>query len=271
MAKKNIRKMLQTILTIVVCLYVFVCALLYFFQEKLIFFPESLSADHRFSFKQPFEEIFIKRDDQATLHGLLFKADSAKGLIFYLHGNAGSVDSWGEVNTAYTKHGYDVFILDYRGYGKSTGKITGQQTFFEDVQTAYNELKKHYTEDKIIIIGYSVGTGAAAKLAADNHPKQLILQAPYYSFTDLVKHKVPIVPSFILKYRFPINEYIRSIQCPVTIFHGDADEVIYYGSSLKLQALFKPGDTLITLHNQSHNGITDNPEYQAMIDSIVAK
>jgi uncharacterized protein len=74
------------------------------------------------------------------LNGLLFKADSSKGVIFYLHGNAGNIGSWGNVATTYTKLNYDVFIIDYRGYGKSEGKINGQEQLFNDNEAAYNAL-----------------------------------------------------------------------------------------------------------------------------------
>ncbi|MEO6850645.1 MAG: alpha/beta fold hydrolase [Mucilaginibacter sp.] len=190
-------------------------------------------------------------------------------MIFYLHGNAGALDSWGDIAQAYTDKHYDVFMLDYRGYGKSEGMITSQDQFFQDVQLAYDLMKKKYAENKIIVLGYSIGTGAAANIAANNHPRMLILQAPYYSLIDLMKHDYRIVPTFILKYKFETNKYIQNCKMPIVIFHGDADGVIYYQSSLKLKALLKKTDTLITLHNQGHNGITDNPDYKNAIDKIL--
>jgi len=118
-------------------------------------------------------------------------------------------------------------------------------------------------------LGYSIGTGAAADIAANNHPHLLILQAPYYSLTDMMKHNYPVIPTFILKYKFETSKYVQNCKMPVVIFHGDADMVIYYQSSLKLRALLKPTDTLITLHGQDHNGITDNPDYRNAINKIL--
>ena len=83
--------------------YVILCGYLFFIQERIIFFPEKLDQNHTFSFPQPFEEIFIRSFDDTLLHGLLFTVKEAKGLVFYLHGNAGSVDSWGNVNEIYRK------------------------------------------------------------------------------------------------------------------------------------------------------------------------
>ena len=123
MIKKALLKFFMILLT----LFIVVCGLLYFFQEKLIFFPENLDKDFKFSFDQKFEEINFKTQDNHLLNGILFMSDSSKGLIFYLHGNAGSLNTWGEVAQTYTDLNYDVFMLDYRGFGKSEGKINSQK------------------------------------------------------------------------------------------------------------------------------------------------
>jgi len=265
-------KTLLLILKILACLYIILCAVAYFFQEKLTFFPEKLSKSYKFNFAQPFEEINIKTNDNVLLSGLLFKSVGSKGLIYYLHGNGGSLSGWGQIAQTYTDLGYDIFMLDYRGYGKSEGSISSQGQFYQDVQTVYDELKKRYSEDKIVVLGYSIGTGVATKIASTNKPRLLILQAPYYSLTDLVKHLYPpILPTFLLKYKFETNKYIRDCKMPIVIFHGDQDEVVYYNSSLKLKELFKKTDTLITLNGQGHNGMTDNPDYLIEIKRVLAQ
>ena len=259
------------ILKIIIGLYIILCGLLYFFQEKLIFFPQKLDKNYKFEFGQKFEELNIKAKDGKVLNGLLFKSENSKGLIFYLHGNAGCLDTWGEVAKTYTDLNYDVYIIDYRSYGKSEGQINGENQMFEDNQTAYNELKKKYAEDKIIILGYSIGTGLASKLTSTNNPKLLILQAPYYNLTDMMKQRFSFIPTFILKYKFATDEYLNSCKMPVVIFHGNSDTVIYYGSSLKLKQEFKKQDTLITLNGQGHNGMSDNEEYKTELKKILIK
>ena len=265
------KEMIIKIFIILFCLYIFLCGLLYIFQEKFIFFPESLDQNYKFDFRQRFEEIIINTKDQKKLHGLLFKSENSKGLIFYLHGNAGSLSSWGEVAQTYTSLNYDVFILDYRGFGKSEGTISSQDQLFQDVQIAYDEILKSYNEDEIIVLGYSIGAGMAAKLASTNHPKLLILQAPFYSLTDMMRHTYRIIPTFLLKYKLEINNYIEACSMPIVIFHGNQDEIIYYKSSLKLKEKFKQSDTLITLIGQGHNGMTYNPDYINEIEKILNK
>ncbi len=266
------KKYIIRILVIISSVYILVCVLLYLFQENLIFLPEKLGKGFKFRFVQKFEEINIKTKDGVLLNSVLFKADSSsKGVIFYLHGNAGSLNSWGDVAGTYTAMHYDVFMIDYRGYGKSESIISSEGQVFSDMQAAYDTLKTRYTENKIAVLGYSLGTGPAAKIAADNHPRLLILQAPYYSLTDMMKHSYPIIPTFILKYRFETNEYIKKCKMPIVIFHGDADEVIYYDSSIKLKQFFKSADTLITLNGQGHNGITENADYKIAISKILER
>ncbi|MBD2769063.1 alpha/beta fold hydrolase [Hymenobacter sp. BT664] len=262
-------KVLVILLVVVAVLYVALCGVLYFKQESLLFYPNQLRADYQFHFPGQFEERWITAADGTRLHGVLFKAPGSKGLLFYLHGNTGAVDSWGAAAATYTRLHYDVFILDYRGYGKSGGQITSQSQLLSDVQTAYQHLRPEYPESQTVILGYSVGTGPATWLAAHHHPRLLILQAPYFSLRDLATHLYPFVPGFLVRYPLPTNELITRVGAPIVLFHGDCDEVIYYESSLKLKALLKPTDQLVVLPGAGHNGMTDNPLYQREIAKLL--
>lgn len=266
------KKFLINTLKVVAILYVAICVFLFFFQESLIFHPQKLAKNFKFEFERQFEEINIKTEDKIALNGLLFKADTSKGLVFYLHGNSGSLKGWGNIAKHYNSRQYDIFMIDYRGFGKSDGDIDGgEEQVFKDMQTVYDTLKLRYNENKIVVIGYSIGTGPATKLAASNHPKQLILQAPYFSLIDMMEHEYPGVPTFILNYKFQTNKYICECKMPVTIFHGDKDEVIYYNSSVQLKALCKASDKFITLHGLGHNGINEAPVYLKELDEILRK
>lgn len=263
------KKILKRIVLFIASLYVLVCVLMYFMQERIIFIPTQLKASHQFTFDQDFEEKTFKAKDGVKLNGVLFKGAESKGLIFLMHGNAGSLESIGGVAKTYTKLNYDVFILDYRGYGKSEGEINSQEQLFEDNQMAYEALKKEYDEKSIIVLGYSIGSGMAAYLASTNNPKMLILEAPYYSLTDLMQNTYSMLPTFILKYKFATNEYLKNAKMPVEIFHGTEDNSIYYGSSVKLKKELGGKVHLISLPNQGHNGITSNGVYQYAIKLLL--
>ena len=157
--------------------------------------------------------------------------------------------------------GYDICIIDYRGFGKSGGCIENEAQFFHDVQQVYDIMKSRYDENDIVVLGYSIGTAAAAKVARDNSPKHLILQAPYVSLVEIMDNSMSFLPSFLLKYQFRTDEFLNGLEVPITIFHGNLDKVIPYQSSLDLKQYLKKSDSLITLKNQGHNGYTSNRNY----------
>ena len=262
-------KFLLSLLAVAGLLYLGVCVLLYFKQERLLFFPEKLAGNYRFPFRVPFQECWIRATDGTRLHGLLFPADSSKGLIFYLHGNGGALDSWGEVAPVYTCLGYDVFLLDYRGYGKSGGRIQSQAQFLGDVETAYQQLLTEYPEQQVVLLGYSLGTGAAAWLAAHHQPKLLILQAPCPSMRAMARHYYPWIPGFVVRYPLATDKLLPRVKVPVIVFHGDQDEVIDYQLTLQLKVALKPQDQFVTLKGSGHNNMTNNPAYQEAMQRIL--
>lgn len=280
--KKIILKSLKVLGIIAVLLYITICVLFYAYQEEAyLFFPNKLEKTHKYTFNSNFEELDITTKDGKNLNGLLFKTENSKGLIFYLHGNGGSLESWGKKASFYTEMGYDIFMIDYRGYGKSESSITSEKQLHEDVQIAYNTLKKNYSEDKIVVLGYSLGSGLATHLASKNNPKLLILQAPYYNINDASRHLINTNDSFILKmlkifptsllnkYKITTNKYIQECKMPIVMFHGDEDKLIYHGSALKLEKLLKPTDKLITLKGHNHYDFVKNEEYKRELSNLL--
>jgi pimeloyl-ACP methyl ester carboxylesterase len=234
-------------------------------QVKFYFPGAKLPPDYTFHFAAPFQEVRLLTRDSISLNGVLFKVDNTKGVILYLHGNTDGIDKWGWVSKTYTDLHYDLFLLDYRGYGKSQGHIKNENELYEDVQLAYNYLKSIYGEGKIIVLGYSMGTGPAAYLAANNIPQKLILQAPYYSLPDAMVRLRPSFDTSKMAFHFNTYQYLKRTKTPVVIFHGDQDKMFYYGSSEKLSVFFKPGDKLITLKGAGHPFMDKNPVY---LDSL---
>lgn len=234
------------------------------------FFPgHKLDKYFHFDFSTPFTEVNITTEDGYNLNGLLFKVKKSKGLIFYLHGSNDAVNIWGRIAPFYLNLNYDIFILDYRGYGKSESVVTDERQLFSDIQTAYNKLKQSYDESRIVIIDQSMGTGPAAKLACNNNPKALILQAPYYSLSDWIYNIAPEIDTSNMNFHFNTFEFLPKIKVPVIIFHGDNDHAIYYGSSKKLSLFFKKGDEFFTLKGEGHNNFINNTEYLAKMKAFL--
>ncbi len=251
-------------------LYIFSTIMLYFFQEKLIFLPSQLPQDYRFSFSLPHEEFNLEAADGAILNGLHFKNTDSKGVIVYFHGNAGDLSRWGEIALFFVEKQYDVVIMDYRTYGKSTGKLS-PEALFEDAQLFYDYTLENYKESNITLYGRSLGTGIATELASKNRPKQLILETPFYSLLDVAKSMFPILPvSLFLKYTLPSFEYIQEVACPITIFHGTGDSVVPFQSGEKLyEAIPHERKTFFTIEDGKHNNLISFPAYQEGITAVL--
>jgi len=251
-------------------LYVIAMTFLYFNQEKFFFHPKTLATNYQYHFDAEFEEINIAVDENNTLNSLLFKSKNSKGVILYLHGNAGALHDWGMRAPLYTNNNYDILFVDYRGFGKNKNQLESEKMLHNDIQHAYNFLKTIYQENEIIVLGFSIGSGLAAKVAANNNPKALILEAPYYSFESLVHEIAPIVPCFLIEYKIPTYKFIEKVHCPVTIFHGKNDQLITpEGNSILLQQLDPENITLHLIDNCNHNGIYRSDVYFNMLPAVL--
>lgn len=245
--------------------------LMYFMQEKFVFRATKLPQNYNFNFNYDFEEHYFEMPDGKKINALLFKSENSKGLVFYLHGNADALNYWGDIAPTYTKHNHDILIIDYRGYGKSEGSIKSEQQLYDDIQNIYKQMCKNYNEQNIVVIGYSIGSGIASHISANNNPGRLILLSPYFSLESLANKHYPFFPKFLIRYKFPTNENIPQIKCPITLFHGKNDALIPPEHSKNLIKLCKPDDELILLDNQIHGGMNDNYVYKEKLGFLLKK
>lgn len=266
---KTLKFLALVFLSIFGILYALYFSYIYFNQSNLIFKTFSLPKNYVFNFEKDFEEINITTKDGKKINSLLFKTKNPKGLVFYLHGNSGALDTWGNIASTYTLWGYDFFILDYRGFGKSEGKIENQKQFLDDINCAYTAMNKRYEPQKTVIIGYSIGTGAASWLAYKKKSKMLILKAPFYNFNELSSHIVPYFPDQFKKFSFETNTYLPKIKVPIYIFQGTKDRLIPYQNSVNLSLLLKPTDSLFALKDVEHIGISENNMYQSKLKQFL--
>ena len=272
MKTQNIRKYLKRTIWVIGSIYLLICILVFAFQEKLLFHPEAIPKTENYTYNQNFVEKNYTVTTDVELNTLLFKSDSTwedRKLIFYIHGNSETLATAGGVASTYTNQGYDFFVYDYRGFGKSDGSIDSESELFADAQILYSNLSKQYKEENVTIVGYSIGTGVAAWLAGKNSPERLILQAPYFSMKDMMIVKYPILPTFLLRYPLETNECLKEMKCPIYIFHGDKDAVIPYSSSEKLKKEVNTVD-LTRLIGMGHTGFSENITYETKLSVILS-
>ncbi|MFT4806109.1 MAG: alpha-beta hydrolase superfamily lysophospholipase [Psychroserpens sp.] len=263
---------LSSIITVLVG-YIAISTALYYLQDYMLFKPEKLPIDFQFDYEnQDTKEYNLETRDGATINGLrFFPKGESKGVVLYLKGNSKSIKGWGKFAVDFTRHGYNVLMVDYRGFGKSTGRRS-QKAIKRDLQLVYNKLKEQTTEDRIILYGRSLGSGFAAKLASMNHPKMLVLDAPYYSLTKVTARYAPFMPlSLLLKYPLPTYKWLKYVQCPIHIIHGTHDKLIPFKTSIKLSKVNPKLTKLHTVIGGGHKNLNNFESYHSMLDDILNK
>lgn len=260
---------MKYVIIFAVLFYVAIAALFYFFQEFFIFHPSETRNKYQYRFPTHFKELFFYTPNNGTIHGLHFYTDNPKGVVYYLHGNAGSLKEWGWLFKDYTERGYDLVMIDYRTYGKSKGKLS-ESNLHSDALFVYEEITKTFPEEKIIIHGRSIGTGIAVKLASEKKPKALIMESPYYNLKDIAQKAVPIVPvDLLLRYKLKSNIHIKKVKCPIHIVHGINDGVVAFKSGKKLYEVAKDKAELYAIEGGLHNNLSQFEEYHKMLDKIL--
>ena len=216
--------------------------LLKYFQEKVVFLPVILPHDHTYDFENDFEEYLWDTPFDGKINVLHFRIENPKGVIAYFHGNADNLHRWGKIAVDFTKFGYDVLVMDYRGYGKSSGP-RNEEYLYSDAQFFYDFAKENYGENKIIVYGRSLGGAFATKIAGENQPKMVILEATFYNLQDIVNRWLPgkvtdkVSPK--MTYHFLSNQNILKVKVPLYHFHGTKDSVVPLKSGKKLFEVFE--------------------------------
>lgn len=257
------------LLGLIVMGYGALLATLYFTQERLLFPATVLPADHQFRFDVPFTEMRIPVPG-ASLDALLFTQAQPRGLVFFLHGNAGNLNTWTTGVDFYRRVNYDMFMLDYRGYGRSTGTIDSEAQLHADVRAAWDAIAPRYQGKPIVIYGRSLGTGLAVRLARDVHPQLLVLVTPYNSIVEAAQRRYPFVPSMLVKYPLRTDAIIGDVTSPILFAHGTRDAVIPIAASEQLRALARAPTTMLTIEGAGHNDIQRHPGYlEPLADHLV--
>jgi uncharacterized protein len=268
----NKKKILRWV-KILALIYAIVGIALFYLQEKFLFHPTKLDSHYAFKFDAKFEELNIPFNETDTMNLIKFlPADTTKkGIVIYYHGNMENVEHYAAFAKPFTTLGYEVWMEDYPGFGKSTGAITEKKLYDQAMQVKrMADLK--FGSDSIIIYGKSLGTGIAAYVASNAKAKILLLETPYYSIPALYDAYAFIYPtSAMANYKIPTFKYLQDVQYPIIIFHGTSDGVIPYRISKRLAAFLKPTDKFITVPSATHQNVNSSKIYFEAIDSLLKK
>jgi alpha-beta hydrolase superfamily lysophospholipase len=254
----------------VLLIYALLGILVYYLQDFFFFQSLQVKSSHRYNFSIPYREVNIPYTNSENLNIVQFETNMPmKGVVLYFHGNRKNIAWYAGFAPMFTALGYEVWMPDYPGYGKSTGKITEEKLYNYTLQL-YKLAAKKFSADSIIIFGKSMGSGLATYLASNVDCKRVILETPYYSLSSVAQHFFPIYPMEIMtRVKIPSFEYLQRVSEPVSIFHGQTDLIVPYSNALKLMPLLKPTDEFITIEGGSHNNLRSFPLFREKIDSLL--
>lgn len=258
-------------LKVIIILYCLIGIALYYLQDYFLFHPELLASDYKFQFKSRSSELRIPVNDEDTISLIKFfpAIDSPKGLVLYYHGNMKNVQHYAGYADVFLQRGYEVWMGDYPGYGKTTGERT-EEKMYEQSRIIYSLAASVYNFDSIIIYGKSLGTGMAAYVASYEKARAVVLETPYYSIPSMFAHYAFIYPvNAMVNYKIPTYRFIEEVKYPIVIFHGTKDNVIPYENAKRLQPVLKKGDKFITIKDGGHNTLTKFDDYKKVMDSLL--
>lgn len=240
-------------------LYLGAVAALWWDQEGVLFHPVPLPPDHRFEFGDDVQETWIDVPG-ARLNALHLRLPDPDGVVVFLHGNSGNLQTWFTAAPAFRKANFDLFMPDYRGFGKSTGQIENQAQLEADVRAVWEAVTPLYRGRLLVVYGRSLGTGLAVILAADVQPDLTILVSPYRSMEAMAAEHYPWFPTAVLRYPLRTEESLARVKTPVLVFLGDRDTLIPPAQSEHL-AMDNPNVTLIRVTGAGHDDLHRFPAY----------
>ena len=252
-------------------LYGVVLVALYWLQARFFYLPERLPANFAFAYPDLEEELWLTTEDDIRINGLYFRTPHPRrGAVLYLHGNAGSLRGWAGERFPLTRRGYDVLMIDYRGYGKSEGTPT-EAGLYTDAHAAYAWLRERHAPEEIVVYGRSLGSGPATQLATEVAARHLILETPFYSLESVAREKVSwLWLPFAFSHRYENGKKLSDIKMPVDIFHGTADRVVPYANAVRLRPLM-PEANFTTVPGGGHSGLVDYPMVRGVLDRVLGE
>jgi uncharacterized protein len=258
---------------IILLVYAILGIAFFYLQDRILFHPIAIPKDQQYDFRDAYREINIPYDRETNINIIQFypKDDTLpKGVVLYFHGNKNNIGWYAKYASNFTTSHYEVWMMDYPGYGKSTGTFSEQKLYDYALQV-YKLARTHYEPGRIVIYGKSLGTGIASQLASVRDCKYLIMETPFYSMTSLAAHYLPIYPvKQMMHFRFPTYEYLKQVTAPIVILHGSSDGIIPFAQSKRLLPFLKAGDQLVRIPNGSHNDLGEYPLFHQKLDSLLS-
>ncbi len=247
-----------SVLTIAASIYFVLVLMLYLLQDRMVFLSNlpgrSLTASPN-HIGLNYEDVSLATSDNEDLHGWYIPAANPSGVLLFFHGNAGNISHRMDSIKIFHELGLDVLIIDYRGYGQSSGKASEQGTYL-DAQSAWEYLvnNRGITPDNIVIFGRSLGAAVASWLAARTSPGAVILESCFTSGLDMADRLYPFLPvRLITRLKYPVIDYVKRFSSPLLVVHSRQDEIIPFDMGQSIFAAAPEPKEMLVLTGD-HNG-----------------
>ena len=260
---------LVSILTIAIGIYLLLALMIYLFQDRMVFLSNlpgrALDASPG-DIGLAYQDVSLTTSDNERLHGWYVPATNSRGTLLFFHGNAGNISHRLDSIKIFHELDLDTLIIDYRGYGQSTGKASEQGTYL-DAQAAWDYLvdTRGIPADKIIIFGRSLGGAIGAWLGAQHTPAAVIIESSFSSGVDIARRLYPFLPvHLITRLQYPVADYASQLNCPVLVIHSRHDEIIPFSMGQAIYAAVKQEKKFLELRGDHNNGfLISQREYVA--------
>ena len=229
--------MLVTFLTILIC-YLAITLFLFLRQQKMVFFPVKEMAGTPSEVGLDFEDVDFTGNDGTSLNGWFIPADNTEYTVLFCHGNGGNISHRLDTMVLLHELPVNLFIFDYRAYGKSGGKIS-EKGLYGDAAAAWDYLveKRGIAPDRIIVVGRSLGGAIAAGTASTHSPAGLILESAFSSMPEIARKTVPwTIADWLVIYEFPTITDLLKVKCPVLVIASRDDSKVPFVFGEKLFA-----------------------------------
>jgi len=225
-------------------------------EEKLIFFPVAEIERTPRDLGLAFEDVYFTTADGVRLNGWFVPHPKATTTLLWSHGNAGNIGHRLEnIRLLHDKVGINVFIFDYRGYGRSEGRASEEGTY-RDAEAALEYLRasKGMEPRQILFFGRSLGAAVAAELAGRADCLALILETPFASIPEMARIAFPWLPiGHLLRTRYDVIEKVKRVRAPVLVIHGDQDDVVPFEQGRQVFAAAPSPKEFYTIRGAHHN------------------
>lgn len=265
-------RMIKNILLLLLGL-VLLNSCMYLQQSSMIFFPYATLDQTPAEWGLVYEDVFVDTEDGVRLHGWYIPRHGSKQALLFFHGNAGNISHRGASVEIFHRLGLNVFIFDYRGYGKSQGK-PDEKGLYKDARAAWRYLSKErgFGQEEIILFGRSLGGAVAAELAAEIQPGGLILESTFSSAKDVANAVFPVLSRLIfLRYDFDTATHVRRVACPVLVLHSPDDEIIPFRLGEKVFQAANEPKSFVKMRGDHNSGILmSQPDYERALGVFVS-